>query len=609
MRRSNRGITIILLCLVLGILTLPMCGLFAFECVRAISAREQLRSACESAALAGAAALASSDQTSPAVSHNDAIRAAQSAFRANSINGVMLTTAIAAGSSTYNPPSDRAGIHIEFLDPNSVPPNQPVSVGNTNGRIVHIVGMWGHTPTFGRFLGVAGPFTMRAEGFGRVPQLDIVLCFDDSGSIDDQTPVTLMKRWRDTRGTSTTSADDRQRYKVARANSAAVTTGDMANGRIYDFWLPPASGTGFNATNPMNLESESNGINWVADVRNNTAGYPTEPYSSTSQTDMGAYSHSVVNINVDVANPPSPPVPADYWTSTKPSWPYTSPGGYTYQNIYVVLEASLGNLESAGTFSSAFLGNTTEMTGVTPRAGYQADYLVEARKRLMPIRAAQDAALTFYNIMNTNTEAHFGLTTFDTNASSNPADTKTSGNHIGNGVAPNPNTYPRPGVTLSKTATGYTNCINAIPLTRAEGSTNITEAVRRARQWLNNPAQTRSGAKKTIVVFTDGQPTVGGSPYAEADACNPQGIAIYSVGLAQNTAIIPGECENLNSGAGQPINYIDQNGNPGSYTPSNQGISQRAGNGGRFYLVTDNKQLRYVFENIARQLVQLVKPN
>lgn len=606
--RRNRGITIILLCLVFGMITLPMCGLFAFECVRAISAREQLRSACESAALAGAAALASSDQTNPVISHNDAIRAAQSAFRANSINGVVLASAAAAGSAVYNPPADRAGIFIEFLDPNSTPPNQPVSIGNTNGRIVRIVGMWGHTPTFGRFLGVSGPFTMRAEGFGRVPQLDIVLCFDDSGSIDDQTPVTLMKRWRDTRGTSSTTADDRQRYKIARANSGAVTTGDMCNGRIYDFWLPPATGTGFNAINPMNLDSENNGIQWRSDVRNNTAGYSAEPYSNTTQDHLGSYSHSVVNINVDVENPPSPPVPATYWTSNS-GFPYTSPGGYTYQNIYVALEASLGNLESGSTFSAAFLGNTPEMAGVTPRTGYQADYNTEARKRLMPIKAAQDAALTFYNIMNTNTEAHFALTTFDTNASSNPTDTKTSGNHIGSGVAPNPNTYPRPGVTLSKTATGYANCIAAIPLTRAEGNTNITEAVNRARTWLQNSSLTRPGAKKTIVVFTDGQPTVGGSPYSEADACNPQGIAIYSVGLAQNTAIIPGECENLNSGAGQPITYVDQNGNPGSYTPSNRGISQRAGNGGRFYLVTDNKQLRYVFENIARQLVQLVKPN
>lgn len=601
--RSNRGITIILLCLVLGMITLPMCGLFAFECVRAISAREQLRSACESAALAGAAALASSDRTNPADSHNDAIRAAQAAFRANSINGVLLASAIAAGSETYNPPADRSGIFIQFLDPNSTPPNQPVNVGNTNGRIVRIVGMWGHTPVFGRFLGVSGPFTMRAEGFGRVPQLDIVLCFDDSGSIDDQTPVTLIKRWRDTRATATAS-DDRARYRIARANAGAVTTGDMANGRIYDFWLPPATGTGFNAINPMNLESTNNGIRWVANVRNDTAGYASEP-----ETNQGSYSHSVVNINVDVDNPPSPPVSPDYWTSTKPNWPVVSPGGYTYQNIYVALEASLGNLESSSAFAAAHLANAPEMTGVTPRSGYQADYQTEARKRLMPIKAAQDAALTFYNIMNTNTEAHFGLTTFDTNASSNPSDTKTSGNHIGSGVSPNPNTYPRPGVTLSKTVNGFSSCMNAIQLTRAEGNTNITEAVQRARTWLSNTSQTRSGAKKTIVVFTDGQPTVGGSPYAQADACRSQGIAIYSVGLAQNTAIIPGECENLNSGAGQPINYVDQNGNPGSYTPSNQGISQRAGNGGRFYLVTDNKQLRYVFENIARQLVQLVKPN
>jgi len=29
---------------------------------------------------------------------------------------------------------------------------------------------------------------------GSVPQLDVVMCFDTSGSIDDQTPVTLVAR-------------------------------------------------------------------------------------------------------------------------------------------------------------------------------------------------------------------------------------------------------------------------------------------------------------------------------------------------------------------------------------------------------------------------------
>lgn len=622
MRREN-GVTIILLCFILGLITLPMLGLFSFECIRAISAREQLRSASESASLAGAAKLASSDVTNPTQAHNDAIDAAREAFRANSINGYPLTAAQAAGNEFYNPPANKSGVYVEFLNPNSNPPNQPVPIGNVNGRIVRVVGSWGHTPVFGAFLGLGGPYVMRAEGHGRVPQLDIVLAFDVSGSIDDQTPVTLIKRWRNTSNPLTHKIS----YKIARSFSSATTTGDWASGRIYDIVQPPPTGSGANAHNPQHMSTYNDsrfGLNttglrfsdgsspqgWQIRGTPNTGG-PSTGYSSEPQSgaaNQGVFTHCVVNLKED-GNDHSWP-PAGQGTD---SW--TSPAGFYYKNVFTALEAHLGNLDSVANFNAARLNNTPELNGVTPQAGYQADYIANAKKKVMPLFAAQDAAVTFFNIMNTNTEAHFGLTCFNTNAGQNSGETFTGttwGDNYG-GTAQ----YPRPGVALNLTQTQYNNCINAINSTVANGSTNIGEAIQRSRIWLNDPARFRPGARRCIVLFTDGQPTApnGNSSditYAQnqADLCNTNSvkIPIYTIGLAQNDAIVPGECDILNDGGvGQVVTYTNQSGNPASYTCTADGVAKRAGNGGKFFLVTNTAHLRLTFENIARQLVQLVK--
>jgi len=65
----------VLQCVVMGFLLIGGLGLFSFEGYRANLAYDELRSACESAALAGAATLAGSDQTDPTIAHQNAIAA------------------------------------------------------------------------------------------------------------------------------------------------------------------------------------------------------------------------------------------------------------------------------------------------------------------------------------------------------------------------------------------------------------------------------------------------------------------------------------------------------------------------------------------------------
>lgn len=52
-RRNKKGAMIIFTCFLIGIIALPMIGMFTFEVVRATTIREQLRTASQAAALAG----------------------------------------------------------------------------------------------------------------------------------------------------------------------------------------------------------------------------------------------------------------------------------------------------------------------------------------------------------------------------------------------------------------------------------------------------------------------------------------------------------------------------------------------------------------------------
>ena len=98
-------------------------------------------------------------------------------------------------------------------------------------------------------------------------------------------------------------------------------------------------------------------------------------------------------------------------------------------------------------------------------------------------------------------------------------------------------------------------------------------------------------------MFTDGQPTAGGSdPFAyarlAATHARDAGIPVYCIGLATNPTIAINETAILN----------DTNSNPTS-----GGIAAISGQGALYYQVTNSTQLRATFEKIARHLVQLVQ--
>lgn len=595
-QRNRRGMGIIVICMLLGILMIPMIGIFTFEYVRATTMHAQLVHATQAAALAGVAKLASSDDLNPVNTHNAAINSAKTIFRRNTINQYPLATAADASSANYNPPANEGGIFVEFLDPANS--NKAVTLGDTKGRIVHTVGSFGLMPVFSRFfqMGLQGPFTIRAQGFGEVPDIDIALAFDTSGSIDDQTPISLVHYYWD-RYTNPTN----QRVRIRLATSGA--------GRLFDVLKADPDGHGQNAEYIQNIgNTPQNGFAFQAAIRNTASvngppgNHPTYGTGTTSRyytydpRTSGTnkhYTHSLVNMNVDGG-----------W---QPIYPMTF-GSITVKNIYEHTALASGWLDSLSNFNTAQLQTCPEIT-LSPISGAKQQYMTAIRPKIQPIGAAQDAAQQFFTILNTNTDSHFAFTSFNDDAGTTPSSTK-SGYRVASSysIAGSAN-WPDPGVPMSKTDTKYSDIMGLIPQTIANGGTNIADGITKCRGWIQTGG--RPGANGTIVVFTDGRPNSGGGTsgaYSAADACKSLGISVNAIGLAQNSTVVPGEVDCLNAGKGKTVTYTDQFGSMQSYTPSVDGISARGGGAkGVFYLVADGQSLRYAFENLARRLVQIIK--
>ena len=586
--RSMHGQSLIIMVFVMAFLILGVIGMFSFEVSRANLAREQLRSACQAAALAGAASLAGSDSSDTTQAHADAVSAALMVFKKNKVIGFGLSGAQQTGNVDDLQTTSATGeskVFFEFLDPHSN--NQVVNIGDATGKLLRVSAGFGLEPSFSKYLGISNvPIIGKATA--GVPVLDIVLCFDVSGSIDDQTPVTFVKRAWD-------GSSGKISYTVADTASGA-TAGSKAEGKLYDIVGPPATGTGLNGNFPQTLSAASSNNRWPLYFSENSglgsnsapglrgssnAGSPPGNYPGLGAGLGGSRTFTDLVVNID----------------GKDQFAGISSGGFDFPDLATLVEASRGNLEDDTVFVNS-KANTA--VTVTPRAGYQQKYQELVATNTQPIYAAQQAADLFYKILNHDTDAHFGLVAFShpggTSPTDAPGDWRVDSTYRSAGSA----NYPRPQIILDPgtNATNFSTIVAALPTTRAFGSTNIGDAIDKAMTQLKTRG--RIGSRKAIVVFTDGQPTAGtpldADPWKNArmaaKAAKNEGIPVYTIGLAQNPEIIAGEKAILN----------DWNSNEDS-----GGIAAIAGNGGRFFLVTNQQNLRFTFENLARQLVLLVR--
>jgi hypothetical protein len=578
----------IVLGLVISVFLLLPIGLFGFEVNRMEIARQQLRVACDAASLAAAATLASSDILDPAEAQTKAIETALTTFQQNAVVGTRLSETVIAATGDDVPTANQALIFLEFLDPHN--DNSPVSLGDPKGKIIRVNGIFGLEPAFGKFLGLTS-VPVRTTSSGGVPMLDVALCFDVSASIDDQTPVTFVRRrWNPTTG--------RIVYNTASTASGSPA-GTLAQGKIFDILGPPPTGSSVDGIFPQHLSSTNSSQSTYDLYFSEVSGASGSAVGLRGTTNAGSPPGNCPPGKAGIGNSRTFTDLVVNIDGKNQFAGLTTSDGYSFPDTATLVEAARGNLENNTVFSNSKAG-TGLPVNIQPRAGYQATYFKLASANEHPLQDAKDASEVFFTIMNTNTDAHFSLVGFSNTAGTSATSYDTEYNVDSSYTKAGQINCPVPLITLDATkgVTKFDEVVAAMAPTVPVSGTNIGDAVNTAVNQLKT--RSRSGAKKAIVVFTDGQPTSGGplndDPWTNARkaAVNAKnaGIAIYTIGLAQTPAIIPGETAILN----------DTNPNQ-----STGGIAAIAGNGGKFFLVTRVEDLRLTFENIARQLVQLVK--
>jgi len=615
--RSKRGASTIVLVLVVAFFVILPLALFGFEIGRVNLVRTELQNVTDAAALAGTAALASSPEGMTYTQVQQlAMEVANQTFQQNSILETGFTTSNVVcnannGVTGTNPPLHSAILNITLLDQNG----NPQATGSQTATTIRVQSYFTARTIFASsILPIMPQATVSAFSDGGLPKLDIILCYDLSGSMDDSTVVSYVRRqW----------------------NPGADTVGYnvIATGKMYDSVLPPNTGTGLNCLRPQNLSyasypSPSNANpkifsegsfpspNSLLGLRGNqftySAGSLPAPLTAATKYPPGALipeqgwppgNFDPTNRSILNGNGINPNAYGNGFTDMVVQVP--SEGGFSFPNIQTCVEASRGNLENDAIRLQSQGGVTVNSALPPAQAGYYNAYWNGVQKIADPIAASRTAASDFFYIMNVSSNGHFGLSTFADNAGTAAASTWSGTNlnidpsYTGGGTG----AFPVPLIGLDQGQSNYDevrtaiNGSDATPPLGPTGKTNIAESLQRALAELTNASKFRPGAKRAIVLFTDGVPNMPGNDLtvasnaakAQADIAKANGIPIYTIGLSQNPAIKPAE-----------DNLLGDNKNG-----SGPGIAYRSGNGAIYISVTTSTQLRQAFQTIARSLVVL----
>ncbi len=647
--RTRSGLTIAALVAFIAIFIMGPLSMFVFEMARYNLAAQQLKNCLDSAALAAACSTTGSNATSAAATQTTAMNAAMYMFQQNSILSFPLTSTPApAGygitNPSWSPVANQAQLYFEFLDPVT---KLPVPYGSSNGKILRVYGSWGFVPITAKFTGLnIGPYVIQDQSDGGLPQLDVVLCFDISASMDDFTYVSLVNR-SDNSGVNQYTLPG---TLTAVTDPATGTTYKQQGPLYYACNVNNPLGTSVNATFPQDLQYGGTSLptqgTYVFNVPGhgpNSASAPT--YSATQNaTYNGGLSFTDLVVNLDGTATMSSGITVNGFT-------FPADDAATHKGLGILVEASRGNLESVAAAKAAHVPYTT--WGITPRTGWFAAYYDAAMSAQSgfpagavvplrhPIGDAIVAAENFFQILNNDADVHFGLVTFASYTGQSYYSLATTDSAVATSVtaAPYPSepvNIPEPCVPLIPTAgPTYSNYSTAVPppvtsvngamfspntaaspptittTLMAQGGTNIQGALDNALSQLlgskptdakSTPlgtkaqALSRPGATRAIVLFTDGEPnnspdvgTTDPQSQSEAIAAKAAGIPIYTIGLCMVPSLQANQTTVLTDAAGS------------------NGIAALSGNGATFSQTTSAAGLTGVFQNVARQLVQLVQ--
>lgn len=616
-RKRDKGVTTIALVSFIAFFAVLPLAIFGFELARFTLMQAQLQACADCAALAGTAALASSPTgRTIAQQHQLAMTVAAQTFEQNTILQTRfsdpgnLTKHLNSGFDSTPPPLHSANLNIRLFDQHGAA--QPT--GSATATTMRVEATFTDRAVFASNLFPTGLLeTATAFADGGLPQLDLFLCFDVSGSMDDQTPVVLMRR----------------QWGGASGVSYVRVGGNM----IYPLCGPPKEGTGFNAMQPQNLSyasygGTSNRVTWIfsesinpsgnllAGLRGNRLTYPAGSLpaplpSSATQYPLGSLvseqglppgNFDPRDRNNTSGNSLNPNVYNNGFTDMIVQVP--SIGVYDFSRPETCVEASRGNMESAAILLQSQGGVSVNPVLPPPAPGYYNAYWSQVRATSQPIANSRNASETFFRIMNTSSNAHFGLETFADTAGTSQTSTYTgiSQNSDQNWAHGGTQSFPLPFITLNQTQSNFQEVIDAVQGTGSAtlplgptGKTNIADALKAALDAFEDTSKTRNRAKKAIVLFTDGIPnrptnesTGEGAARTQADRARRLNVPIYTIGLSQNADIITRQDRFL-----------------GDKRTTTTGIAAKSADGAIYIRVTDSAALNEAFQTIARSLVVL----
>jgi hypothetical protein len=465
--------------LMIAIFVVGSLGFVAYEVSRILLAREQLTHCLQLAALGGGAEMASTSSTG-AAAQNLSTTVATFILQKNAILGQSLANNVVVVSNPafMQPQPGQVCISYEFDDPVTKLPS-------ATGNVLRVYGTYAYQLFSGGFgsIGVA-VYTVMAEANAGLPALDLEIVYESSSSMDDQTPVTMVRRYWD----PTIPAIG---YFIP-PNSG----GPLQQGPLGGLVCSPLIGSAVNGLPPQNLDA-------VGDPKTTTC--PKE-FSETGQMGKTVPLRGVTNSS----NPPgdAPPaiggvgIPAmitgpgntqdsfalkmpklgpsrsEYWlhylaakisnfhleqpaeafftpngfdpgSGNYNPWgadptmftdlvvningqntfaSYTGPGAfgaYPFPTLDYLVEASRGNMEG---FNPAPSTHPDQAIGNAAQPGYQQAYQLQAYQQLQPKIIFESAIKTFMSKLLQTSDCHFGLVAFNNRAGLSPTDTATAFN-------------------------------------------------------------------------------------------------------------------------------------------------------------------------------------
>lgn len=477
--RRTRGQAALALNIVLTIFVVGTLGMVTYEISRILLAREQLKNCLEMASLAGGVAMASSNSTGSAA-QNESKTVAMNLLQMNSVLGNSLNgnVTIGSGPNALNPTPGKTEVYFEFVDPIT---KQPTASGQ-EANVLRVHGAYAY-PLFAGGFGAIGvsTYTFTAQAMSGMPALDLVIVDNTSGSMDDQTPVTLIRRHWDQSGNN--------RIIYTQPGSGP---GPGNQGTIAGMFCPPLNGSQVNGLPPQNLEAggdpkTSNCPKEFSEVgptgstkplrgitQNSAPGDapPSTPpqggVGSTNLTPGPGYGAAGPIGNVAYLRPAKAKAlfkrpstkdfdkffisPADAHftddgrinyeaTNTFSSDPtlftdlvvnidgntdfmsYTDPDfpAYPFDDLDTLVEASRGNLEDANVAPDAWISWPLESIA---QPGYKEAYELIAYKRLEPKNSIEKSLINFMTKVSQTSDCHFSFVAFADRAGTSPIDTE-----------------------------------------------------------------------------------------------------------------------------------------------------------------------------------------